>query len=363
MQIKEIIEVLEAWAPPVLQESYDNAGLIIGNQGAEISGVLVTLDVTEEVVEEAINKKCNMIVAHHPIIFKGLKRITGKNYVERTVIKAIKNDIAIYAIHTNLDNVKHGVNAKIAEKLGLSNLQILEPKSPILLKLITFVPHEFAEQVKQALFAAGAGHIGNYDQCSFTTQGTGTFRAKDGSAPFLGQIGQQHQEPETRIEIILPTYLTSKVLSALLATHPYEEVAYDLVPLANQTNEVGSGMVGELPEPMNEQAFLTHLKNSLQIENVRYTSFSGAIKKVALCGGAGSFLVQAAKSSGAQAFVTADVKYHEFFDAEQSLMIADVGHYESEFFTKELIQQQILKKFPTFAVLLTDIHTNPIKYI
>lgn len=363
MQIKEIIEVLEAWAPPVLQESYDNAGLIIGNQGAEISGVLVTLDVTEEVVEEAINKKCNMIVAHHPIIFKGLKRITGKNYVERTVIKAIKNDIAIYAIHTNLDNVKHGVNAKIAEKLGLSNLQILEPKSPVLLKLITFVPHEFAEQVKQALFAAGAGHIGNYDQCSFTTQGTGTFRAKDGSAPFLGQIGQQHQEPETRIEIILPTYLTSKVLSALLATHPYEEVAYDLVPLANQTDEVGSGMVGELPEPMNEQAFLTHLKNSLQIENVRYTSFSGAIKKVALCGGAGSFLVQAAKSSGAQAFVTADVKYHEFFDAEQSLMIADVGHYESEFFTKELIQQQILKKFPTFAVLLSDIHTNPIKYI
>ncbi len=363
MQIKEIIEVLEAWAPPILQENYDNAGLIIGNQGAELSGALVTLDVTEEVIDEAINKKCNLIIAHHPIIFKGLKRITGKNYIERTVIKAIKNDIAIYAIHTNLDNVKHGVNAKIAEKLGLSNIQVLEPKPAVLMKLITFAPHAFAEQVKQALFAAGAGNIGNYDQCSFSTQGKGTFRAKDGSVPFVGQIGQHHEEPETRIEVVMPIYLTSKVLSALLKVHPYEEVAYDLVPLANANNEIGSGMVGELPEPMNEQAFLAHLKKSLQIENVRYTSFAGAIKKVALCGGVGSFLIQAAKSSGAQAFVTADVKYHEFFDAEQSLMIADVGHYESEFFTKELIQQQILKYFPTFAVLLSEIHTNPIKYI
>jgi dinuclear metal center YbgI/SA1388 family protein len=363
MQIKEIIEDLEAWAPPILQENYDNAGLIIGNQGAELSGVLVTLDVTEEVVEEAINKKCNLIVAHHPIIFKGLKRITGKNYVERTVIKAIKNDIAIYAIHTNLDNVKHGVNAKIAEKLGLSNLQILEPKSAVLMKLITFVPNEFAEQLKQALFAAGAGHIGNYDQCSFSIEGNGTFRAQNGTNPYVGKIGEQHQEIETRIEAIVPAYQIHKVVLALKEAHPYEEVAYDLVPLATHNNEVGSGMVGELPEPMNEQAFLAHLKKSLQIENVRYTSFSGDIKHVALCGGAGSFLIEAAKRSGAQAFVTADVKYHEFFDADQALMIADVGHYESEFFTKELIQQQILKKIPTFAVLLSEIKTNPIKYI
>jgi len=362
MKIKELTNYLETLAPTSLQESYDNAGLIIGNDDMEISGVLISLDCIEEVVDEAIANNCNIIVAHHPIVFSGLKKINGKNYVERTVIKAIKNDIAIYAIHTNLDNVYEGVNKRIADKLGLIRTGILAPKPNLLKKLVTFVPVDSAEKVKQAIFYAGAGHIGNYSECSFAAPGLGSFKASSEANPFVGEIEKQHQEQEIRLETIFPAFLQTQILAALIKNHPYEEVAYDIYPIENFFEKTGSGLVGELENEMSPEEFLKYLKNNMDLDVIRFTPFSKNIKRVAVCGGAGSFLLKNAIWQDADAFVTADFKYHEFFDAEKKLMIADIGHYESEKFTKELLSELILKKFHTFAVLLSKTNTNPVNY-
>jgi dinuclear metal center YbgI/SA1388 family protein len=363
LTIKDITNLLETLAPLSLQENYDNAGLLTGNPDQAVSKILVTLDATEAVIDEAIAKKCELVIAHHPIIFGGLKKLNGKNYVERTVIKAIKHDIAIYAIHTNLDNVHHGVNHKIAEKIGLKKLQILSPVGGKLKKLVTFVPDAHLEPVQKSLFEAGCGTIGNYDECSFSTSGTGTFRGNESSNPFVGKKGEQHKEAETRLETIFPAHLQQAIVKALTKAHPYEEVAYDIYSLDNKHTNIGSGMIGELERPLSKEAFLMHLKTSMQLNCIRYTQTTGnQISKIAVCGGAGSFLLKNALAAGADAFVTADFKYHEFFDAENRLMIADIGHYESEIFTKELLKDVIQEKFPTFAVLLSEINTNPINY-
>jgi dinuclear metal center YbgI/SA1388 family protein len=363
MKIADIILFLESVAHTSLQENYDNAGLITGQGNWDCSGIICSLDATENVVREAIEKKCNLIVAHHPIIFAGLKKITGKNYVERTIITAIKNDIAIYAIHTNLDNVINGVNGKMASMLGLKNTSILSPKENSLKKIFSFVPVDKAGQVRNAIFEAGAGHIGNYSECSFNVEGIGTFKAGDGSNPYVGKTGEQHQEKEIKLEAVFPSFLESKIIAALKAAHPYEEVAYDIAPLANRHPEIGSGVVGELPEPMKEKDFLAHLKQVFNLQMIRHTGFTNKpIKKVALCGGAGSFLVSKALAVGADAYITADMKYHEFFDAEGRMLIADIGHYESEQFTISLLQELLEQKFPTFAVLKTAVITNPVHY-
>lgn len=362
--IREIVSYLDTIAPPAYQESYDNAQLITGNPDDEVKGILCTLDATEAVVEEAIQLGCNLIVAHHPIVFKGLKSFTGKNYVERTVIKAIKNDIAIYAIHTNLDHVSHGVNQKISEKLGLVNTKILQPKKELLSKLVTFAPQASAEKVMNALFKAGAGQIGEYSGCSFLTEGTGTYTPSDKANPYLGEKGTAHREAETRIEVILPSYLENKVLSSLKAAHPYEEVAYYLQKLENENQTVGAGMVGDLPYPMDENEFLNHLKKSIQLNTIKHTALlKKPVKKVAVCGGAGIFLLNQAKKSGADFFITSDVKYHEFFDAENQIVICDIGHYESEIFTKELLGEILSQKFTNIALYLTKVVTNPITYL
>ncbi len=363
MKIQEIIAVLESAAPPALQEGYDNAGLLTGKADWDCSGIIITLDATEDVVLEAIAKKCNLIVAHHPIIFGGLKKINGKNYVERTVIAAIKNDIAIYAIHTNLDNVLHGVNAAIADKLGLVNRKVLQPKNAILKKLYTFVPVDHAEEVRSAIFAAGAGHISRYSECSFNTKGEGTFKPGEGTNPFAGNIGQRHTEEEIRMEMIYPAWLEKKILLAMMATHPYEEVAYDIIGLENQDPGTGSGLVGELVNPLLEKVFLQLLKAQFGLSVIRHTPLLGKpVKKVALCGGAGAFLVGAATAAGADFYITGDVKYHEFFDANGRLVIADIGHYESEQYTTDLLFDILTQKFPTFAVLKTGVKTNPVRY-
>ncbi|MCB9260859.1 MAG: Nif3-like dinuclear metal center hexameric protein [Flavobacteriales bacterium] len=364
MLISEVIEILEKIAPPTLQESYDNAGLIVGSKSTIVTGVLVSLDATEDIVSEAMAQNCNLIVAHHPIVFKGLKQLNGKNYVERTVIKAIKNDIAIYAIHTNLDNVLHsGVNQKIAQKIGLTNVQILQKRKGDLLKLSVFVPQKEAEKVMNAMFDAGAGHIGNYDECSFKTEGIGSFRAGSGSNPSIGTVGERHYEKETKVEVVLPAYAAKNVVKAMQKAHSYEEVAYDLVALQNEWNAVGAGIVGELSEPIEVQHFLKHLKQNLRAEVIKFTSTDkNYIQKVAVCGGSGSFLIGAAMASGADAYVTGDVKYHEFFDGENKLMICDVGHYESEQFTIELLGEILLEKNSNFAVIFSKTVTNPIKY-
>ena len=363
MTIKEVISLLESLAHPSLQENYDNAGLITGEPGWDCSGIICSLDATEAVIKEAVEKKCNLVVAHHPIIFGGLKKINGKNYVEKTIIAAIKNDIAIYAIHTNMDNVIGGVSGKMAARLGLKNVAILAPKENTLKKLFTFVPVDKAGLVRNAIFNAGGGQIGNYSECSFNTEGTGTFKAGEGSHPYAGSVGEQHQENEIRIELVFPAFLEHKIITAMKAAHPYEEVAYDVVPLSNHHHQIGSGVIGELSHSVSEKEFLSLLKEVFRVPIVRHTALlNKPVTKVALCGGAGSFLISRALTAGADVYVTADIKYHEFFDANSGILIADIGHYESEQFTIDLLKEIIEQKFPTFAVLKTAVKTNPVNY-
>ncbi len=361
MQIKEIFNFLETIAPPSLQEDYDNAGLLTGNKNMECSGALISLDVTEAIIEEAIAKKCNLIIAHHPIIFKGLKKINGKNYVERVIIAAIKNDIAIYAIHTNLDNVIAGVNGKIAEKLGLINTGILQQKSGQLKKLVTFAPPEMAGRVKQAIFAAGAGHIGNYSECSFTSEGNYTFKPGEGANPVVGEVGLRENGKELRMEFIFQSHKEQEIIAAMKASHGYEEVAYDIIPLDNLVFDIGSGLIGELVNPINEDDLLQQIRKIFHVLVIKHSPFLGKlVNKVAICGGAGSFLIGAAKAAGADIFITSDMKYHDFFDGDGQILLADIGHYESEQFTTELLFEVINDKFPNFALLKTSLNTNPV---
>lgn len=363
IKLAELTAYLESLAPLAYQEDYDNSGLIVGNPNQEVTQGLISLDCTEDVVDEAIATGCQVIISHHPIVFKGLKKFNGKTYVERVVEKAIRHNIALYAIHTNLDNMMDGVNARICQTLGLKNYRILSAKQNILKKLVTYAPHSHAEIVRNALFKAGAGHIGNYSECSFNAEGTGTFKGAENTNPYVGERGQQHQEAETRIETIYPAHLESKILMALFLNHPYEEVAYDLYMLTNQHQQVGAGMIGELEIAADEKAFLQHLKDRMKADVVRHTKLTGKpVKKVAVCGGSGGFLLKQAIAAGAEVFVTADYKYHEFFDAEGKIVIADIGHFESEQFTQHLLYEIIQKKISNFALRLTEINTNPIKY-
>lgn len=363
MKIAEIIQTIEDFAPISYQEPYDNSGLLIGDRLADCTGVLICLDAIEPVIDEAIAKKCNLVVAHHPIIFSGLKKITGKNYIERVIIKAIKYDIAIYACHTNLDNVRLGVNNMIADKLGLKSRKILEPKPGILKKLYTYVPEANRDALLDALFAAGAGNIGNYSECSFGTEGTGTFKGNEHSNPVIGKKKVRSIEPEIKIEVIFPMYLESKILKVLKENHPYEEVAYELISLDNSYQDVGSGMIGELDTAVTEKDFLDFLKVKMKTKCIRHTALlKKKIKRVALCGGAGSFLLPKAIAQQADIFITGDFKYHQFFDADNQIIIADIGHYESEQFTAQLFNKIISEKFPIFAVQISTINTNPINY-
>jgi dinuclear metal center YbgI/SA1388 family protein len=363
VKVKDIIQVLEDFAPLRLQESYDNAGLILGSPDQEITSALVTVDVTEQLVDEAIEKNAQLIVAHHPLIFSGLKKITGKNDVERSLIKAIKNNVAIYAAHTNLDSVTGGVNSKICAKLQLQNCTVLQPAEGILKKLVTFIPVEHAEKVREAVFSAGAGNIGNYDFCGYNTEGLGSFRGGESSHPFVGEINKIHYEKEIRFETVFPGYLQNKIIQSLLQSHPYEEVAYDIYPLENRFEKAGMGMLGTLPEAMPEEDFLAHLKKIFNTGCIKHTKLKGTpVKKVAVCGGAGSFLVNQAIAANADVFVSADFKYHQFFEAENKIVIADIGHFESEQFTKELFCELLTKKLPTFAVRLSEVNTNPVFY-
>lgn len=364
MQARDIIAVLEDFAPLTYQESYDNCGIQVGQAHMEVTGVLLTLDITEEVIDEAIGRHCNMIVAHHPVIFSGLKKLTGRNYVERIVLKAIKNDILLYAAHTNMDNARAGVNAIIAEQIGLQQTTVLQPMQASLKKLYTYVPQEYADAVRDALFAAGAGQIGKYSECSFNTPGTGTFRASADAQPFIGKAdGPRSAEQETKIEVLVQRHNETAVLAALFRAHPYEEVAYELVALQNSNQESGAGLVGNLPEPMAPQAFLAHLKEKMRVSCIRHTRLpEKEVQRIAVCGGSGSFLLPDAVRAGADIFITADYKYHQFFDAENRIVIADIGHYESEQFTVRLFEQLIKKKMPNFAPLLSGVNTNPVNY-
>jgi len=361
--VKDIVNCLENFAPLFYQESYDNSGLQVGNFQQEATGALLCVDVTEDVVEEAKAIGANLIISHHPVIFGGLKKITGSNYTERIIIKALKADIAIYSCHTNIDNVSSGVSYKMAEKLGLKNIKILKPLNDVLSKLVTFVPLEHIGAVRTAIFEAGAGHIGNYSCCSFNAAGEGTFRASEEANPFVGKKGELHTESEIRIETIFPKHLENKIISAIKKVHPYEEVAYDIYPLNNQFTKAGAGAVGYFDHPVEEKKFLDLLKTTFKAPTIRHTNLPGKnILCVAMCGGSGSFLFGDAKRAGADVFVSADYKYHQFFDANNQTFIADIGHFESEQFILEIFYDLLMKNFSNFAIRFTKVKTNPINY-
>ncbi|MFV0565578.1 MAG: Nif3-like dinuclear metal center hexameric protein [Flavobacteriaceae bacterium] len=363
MTVQDIITHLETLAPLAYAEDFDNTGLLVGNANTKLTGVLVTLDTLETVVDEAIQENCNLIVSFHPIIFKGLKSLTGKNYVERTVLKAIKHDIAIYSMHTALDNAAQGVNAIICKHLNLGNQRILIPKAQTIKKLTTYVPTNEAEQLRNALFKAGAGSIGNYSNCSFNVKGYGTFNGNENSTPTKGEKGKTHTEAETKITVTFAKHLQNKVLKALFSTHSYEEVAYEIIPLENQNQNIGMGMIGELETPLSESDFLNFVKQNMKTPCIRHSAFlNKPIKKVAVLGGSGSFAIQAAKHAGADALLTADLKYHDFFSAENQILLADIGHYESEQYTKNALVAHLTKKITNFAIILSKINTNPVKY-
>lgn len=363
MQIKELVNFLERYFPTALQEDYDNSGFQLGDGEQELKGILACVDVTEDVIDEALKKDANFIISHHPVIFSGLKSLTGKNYVERIVLKALQNNIAIYSAHTNLDHSGKGVNIKLAEKIGLKDVQILRPMKNQLVKLVFFVPHANADDVRDAVFDTGAGQIGDYDSCSYNLKGQGTFRAGEGTNPYVGEKGKLHFEDETRVETVFPKYKTNQVLKALFDSHPYEEVAYDLYPLNNLYTEAGAGVIGSFSEGMKESDFLHFLKESFETGCIRHTKFlQKTVEKVAIGGGSSSFLLDDAKKAGADALVSADFKYHHFFDADDTILIADIGHYESEKVTKEIFYEVLTENFPNFAVHFSKINTNPINY-
>lgn len=361
--IAEILEKLESYAPLSLQESYDNSGLIVGHRQQDCTGVLLSLDVTQSVLQEAISKKCNLIIAHHPLVFKPLKRFNGQNDTEKILISAIKNDIAIYACHTNMDNVLDGVNGKIAELLGLHGTAILDNKSNSLQKLVVYVPETHMEAVENELFTAGAGHIGHYSECSFVSEGIGSFKPGPQSNPFSGEMGVRSKEKELKLEVVYPEYVSGSVMKALRKAHPYEEIAYELYSLLNDNQRFGSGIIGSLEKPVTEADFLIQLKKTFGSRCIRHSEMTGKmIQKVAVCGGAGSFLIKKAILQSADCFVTADLKYHEFFEAEKQILLADVGHFESEQYTIDLFDAVLRQNFPNFAILKTEVNTNSVHY-
>jgi dinuclear metal center YbgI/SA1388 family protein len=364
MTVKNITDYIEKIAPLAYAEDFDNVGLLVGKYDKKITGVLITLDTLEKTLDEAIEKNCNLIVSFHPIIFNGIKKLNGNNYVERVVIKAIKNDIAIYAIHTALDNSSKGVSAKMCDKLGLINTKVLLPQKGFIKKLTTYVPHKNAKELRNSLFEAGAGNIGNYERCSFNIEGTGTYQGNENSSPTLGKKGSMHAEPEIFISVIFEKHLENKILKALFLNHPYEEVAYDIVTLDNKHQDIGMGMIGKLPNEVDVESFLSYIKDKFNLKTIRYSDLTvKKIKKVAVLGGSGSFAIQKAIYSGADIYITSDLKYHDFYSADNKIILADIGHYESEQFTKNLLVDYLTKKFTNFAIILSEKNTNPINYL
>ncbi len=363
MKIEAIVKHLEQMAPPYLKEEYDNVGLHTGTLQQETDGVLITLDVDERIVDEAIELNCGLIITHHPLVFGSLKRITGRTMQERCLIKAIRNDIAIYAIHTNIDNAALGLNHALATLLGVNNPNVLLPGVNKMSKVVTFCPPDHSDRVMAAMSAAGAGHIGNYDMCSFQTEGRGTFRALEGANPYVGELDALHGETELRIEMITPSAIVPHVVEAMKKSHPYEEVAYDVIPLSNPDLTTGSGAFGEISKPIGEEEFIQMVKEKLNVPVVRHTEhLARPINRLGVCGGSGAFLIQHAIDRKLDVLVTADVKYHQFGEASGKILLIDAGHYETEILVTSMIRDEIRKKFPTFACHITKRNTNPIRY-
>lgn len=365
MTIGHIISVLEAFAPVALQESYDNCGLILGSALDECRGALLTVDCTEAVVDEAIARDCNLIIAHHPLIFKGIRRLNGRTDQERTVLKAVRNNIAVYACHTCLDSAPGGVSQRMAGMLGLESVAPLEQPQGKLLKLTAYVPEADADSLRLALADAGAGEIGNYDFCSYTVNGIGRFRAKSGANPYVGEIGEIHSENEECVQVVLPAWRRGAVERALLQTHPYEEPAYEFITLDNAPVMTGLGAVGILTEPVTPAQLVAKVKETFGSPVARCSAYpsDSQIRRVAVCGGSGASLIGRAIAAGAQSIVTSDVKYHDFVDYAGDILIIDIGHHESENCAKSIFFDIISEKFPKFALWYAKADVNPINYL
>ena len=362
-KISDIIACIEQMAPLAYQESWDNSGVQVGDVNQEVKAVLLCIDITEATLNEAIERGANLVISHHPLIFKGIKKLTGRNYIERVIIKAIQHDIVLYSAHTNMDKCVGGVNSRIAQKLGLKNIRVLAPEANYLYKIVTYVPQSHIEKVKQAMWSAGAGTIGAYDCCSYASEGNGTFRAHDGCNPFIGEINELHTEPELRLEMVVPKDKSGRVVAAIHLAHPYEEPVIDILPLANDYSQLGLGCVGELENPITETEMLHYIKDKLNIQYIRHTQTSNKlISRVALCGGSGAEFIPNAIREKAGIYITADVKYHDFFNTENQIVIADIGHFESEQCIKEVFYEQLSKNFINFAILMAECDKSPVKY-
>lgn len=364
MKILDVIKYLDQLIPAGYQESYDNCGLQVGDTSAEITGALISLDLTEAVVDEAVETRSNLIVTHHPFIFGGLKHIDADSPAGRIIYKLIRNGIAVYSAHTSLDKLSNGVSAQLAKRLGLCNLRILAPDSDSLKQLVVYCPKEQSQQLKDALYAAGAGNIGNYRHCSYSVNGTGTFEPLQGANPFVGTVGSETYTSEERIEMVYPKAFENKIVSALKANHPYETPAYSLIPLSNANPDVGLGIVGELPEDVEIETFIETVKQTVGIPVVRHSELCRKkVRTVALCGGAGAEFIGTAVAQNADIYLTSDIKYHDFQKATGHIVLADIGHYESEQFAKEFFYDKLSEKFRIFAIRIAKTETNFVGYM
>lgn len=363
MQVRDLTSVIENYAPLSLQESYDNAGLICGSLDNEVSSVLLCTDVTEAVIDEAIAGNFNLIISHHPLSIQPLKNLLPDNWIKRCLIRAIKNDLNIYAAHTNMDAVPKGVSGKIADKLELTKREILK-KEGKLYSLTFYTPLREAEKVRQAVLDTGAGHIGNYSHCSFNSTGTGTFLSGKDSHPFCGEPSSLHHEEEIKTEITVPDYLLASAVKRLKEVHPYEEPVWNSVCIDNTNPLTGFGIIGELEQAVDTREFLERIKTIFHCGMIRHTALcKPQVKRIAVCGGSGAFLIRQAISAGADLYITGDIKYHDFFNTENRLILADIGHYESEQYTKEIFYELVTKKISKFAVQFSKVNTNPINYL
>jgi dinuclear metal center YbgI/SA1388 family protein len=343
MKCDNIIKIIEDWAPKSIAWEKDNVGLQVGSLRREVKNILLCLDVNEKVIDEASKKNCNLIISHHPLLFRSLKKIDiERDQKSKILEKLIKKDITLYSAHTNLDFTKDGVSFQLADKLGLSNQRFLLNKSSNLNKLIVFVPVDNADKVAEAMHSAGAGIIGEYSHCSFRTIGMGTFKGSNKSKPSMGVKGKLNKVSEVKIEVLVNSFDLHKVISSMKKIHPYEEVAFDVYPMVNENFNYGMGVIGDLKKELTAKEFLTYVSKSLRINNFRFNKGSKfRIKKVAVCGGSGSDLLETAIKSKADAFVTADVKYHTFQDAEDEILLIDAGHYETEIHSLNAIKNRI----------------------
>lgn len=363
LPLKTLLAGLEQWVPFVWQENYDNAGLILGDPNQQIRKALVCFDVTPEVVDEAVRNEADLILSHHPAIFKGIKRINPASRLGYMLKQSLCHDIAWCALHTNLDNTLSGVNSWLCEHLGLQEVRPLVPLQGIYGKLQVYVPEAYAEKLRQALAEAGCGAGTKYDTCSYTSRGEGRFRAGSQAHPFTGRIGELHCEAECKIECLYPLHKTRQVLDVLRTNHPYEEPAFDLLPLQNEAVEQGAGAIGILPETMQERELLDKLKELTGVHCIRHSGFQGRrIKKIALCGGSGGSFIANACGQKADVYITGDLKYHDFTDTEPGTWLVDIGHFESEKFAMELIFRFIRKNFPNFAVSISEQAKNPVSF-